>query len=302
MLNSEASETLSAQMLVARRISEEYPKLSSAQRRFADFVMQHPLRCVRMSIQEAVGEAGVSVATANRFATTLGFDGYQSFRNELVLGFEHYFVNARRLERKQVKIDSAYNAMVDMLHGTARHARAVEDAITPETVEAAVAAILGARLIYVAGVDIAGSLGALLTTELIQCGCDARTNMTGGGLVGSLRQLSTLNGRDLLIAIAMPLYFTETVEIARVAHENRIPVLSITDSMASPLAPLSDTVLCLSPPGAKSPPLTAAILAAIQGLAAAVGYRSGKASEVEARFISAAYPWMRPQDGRWPGR
>ncbi len=302
MPNSETSEALSAQMLVAQRISEEYPELSTAQRSFADFVMQYPLRCVRMSIQEAVSEAGVSVATANRFATTLGFDGYQSFRNELVLGFEQYFVNARRLERKQVKIDSAHSAMLDTLHEAARHTRAVEDAITPETVEAAVEIILGARAIYVAGVDIAGALGELLTTELIQCGCDARTNMGGGGLVGSLRQLSTFDERDLLIAIAMPLYFTETVEIARVAHESGIPVLSITDSMASPLAPISDAVLCLSPPGAKNPPLTAAILAAIQGLAAAVGYRSGKASEVEARFISAAYPWMRPQDGRWPGK
>ena len=73
---------------ITERIARGYPELSTAHRKAADFVLAHPFRAATMTIDELAGAVGMSVATANRFARALGFDGYPQFRSELVRAFE----------------------------------------------------------------------------------------------------------------------------------------------------------------------------------------------------------------------
>ena len=85
--------------VVAERIAEIYPSLSDALRAFADFVLNEPMKVAQMSINETVDASGVSVATANRFARKLGFDGYSQFRSELIRGFEPLLAPVERIKR-----------------------------------------------------------------------------------------------------------------------------------------------------------------------------------------------------------
>ncbi|WP_371919166.1 MurR/RpiR family transcriptional regulator, partial [Pseudomonas sp. GW460-R15] len=73
---------------VAQRIAQALPRLTRSHRQVADFVLGHPLQVATLPIDELAAAAGVSVATANRFARALDFDGYAAFRAELVRGFE----------------------------------------------------------------------------------------------------------------------------------------------------------------------------------------------------------------------
>src|SRR5258708_2883955 len=72
---------------IMARIATAYPGLSRAHRKAADFVLKHPFQAATMMIEELARAAGVSVATANRFARALGIDGYPAFRAELVEAF-----------------------------------------------------------------------------------------------------------------------------------------------------------------------------------------------------------------------
>src|ERR1700682_628839 len=80
---SRGGEPLSDKTILART-ADAYPTLSQAHRKAADFVLKHPFQAATMMIEELARAAGVSVATANRFARALGIDGYPAFRAELV--------------------------------------------------------------------------------------------------------------------------------------------------------------------------------------------------------------------------
>jgi len=77
-----------AGMPVLARIAAHAPSLSTALQRTAQAVLAQPFRAATHSIDEFAREAAVSVASANRFARAMGFDGYVQFRSELAKGFE----------------------------------------------------------------------------------------------------------------------------------------------------------------------------------------------------------------------
>ena len=82
---------------VAQRIAQALPRLTRSHRQVADYVLEHPLQVATLPIDELATAAGVSVATANRFARALDFDGYATFRAELVRGFESLVAPVERL-------------------------------------------------------------------------------------------------------------------------------------------------------------------------------------------------------------
>ena len=73
---------------MTQRIGRVLPKLTRSHREMADYVLAHPLQVATLPIDELAAAVGVSVATANRFARALEFEGYPQFRAALVLGFE----------------------------------------------------------------------------------------------------------------------------------------------------------------------------------------------------------------------
>ena len=92
---------------VAQRIAREMPRLTRSHRQVADFVLTRPLQVATLPIDELAEAAGVSVATANRFARALGYEGYANFRAELVRGFEPLIAPVEQL-RGSLEIGRAH--------------------------------------------------------------------------------------------------------------------------------------------------------------------------------------------------
>lgn len=291
-LNDRKIFGLPAETPVARAIAGAYPRMTAAQRRFADLVLAEPLRVARLSIHDVVGAIGVSVATANRFATTLGFDGYPEFRAELIRGFERYFAPVERLKRKRGELASPLEVARASLREDLDNLGRSAAGLTDERVEAAVARIVGARQIYVAGFDLAGHLGGILTIGLTMAGCDARAPANGGGTIGALRVLAEYGPGDLVIAIAFPHYFRETLQLVQFARHQQVPVIAITDSLASPLAAMAEIALFVTAHHDYNPPSSTAIMGVIEALVAAVASVKPEATETGERFAAAAIPWM----------
>ncbi|MFP3700660.1 MurR/RpiR family transcriptional regulator, partial [Burkholderia sp. SIMBA_013] len=57
-----------AALTIADRIARAQPALSRTQHKMAEYVLAHQFRVATMTIDEFATAAGVSVATANRFA------------------------------------------------------------------------------------------------------------------------------------------------------------------------------------------------------------------------------------------
>lgn len=299
---SPARYGLPAQTSVARRIQDAYPSLTTAQRQFADLVRAAPLKVARLSIHEAVAQIGVSVATANRFATALGFAGYAEFKTELIRGFELLFEPYDRFEQGLQEQPGPLGATRNSLARDAEGLHRASAALTAEDLEAAVEMITGAGRIHVAGFDLAAHLGGIFAIDLSMIGCRASVASNGGGSIGAIREIFDFGPGDLVIAIAFPHYYTDTLRIAGYAAEAGIPVLAVTDTMASPLAAIARTSLFVPPAADGELPSSTAILGLLEGLTAAVAKRRPDATETGRRFAEAAYPWMTAGRKSWPHR
>lgn len=290
---------LPAQTSVARRIESALPEMSTAQRQFAELVRSAPLKVARLSIHEAVALSGVSVATANRFATKLGFDGYADFKAELIRSFEELFAPYERFEREISGHDSPEGLLRASLAATKATLDRTAAGLSGAELEKAVAMISGAERIYIAGFDLAACLGGIFAIELSMLGCKARAAADGGGMIGAIREIFDFTERDLVIAIAFKHYYTDTLRVARFAREAGYPVLAITDTAGSPLLPLSDVALFVPPESDGTMPSSAAILGLIEGLKAAVAGQIPEGTETGRRFAEAAYPWMTAGPKGW---
>lgn len=284
--------------VVAERIEAAYPEMSQALQTFADFVLSEPIRIAHMSINETVQATGVSVATANRFARKLGFEGYAQFRGEVIRGFESIFEPVERLRTTLSKGSSVQDAVLASLEEDLRNLSETMQGLDAARIEQAVNMILAARNIFFIAFDAAAALANVMSHRLELAGHYARTIDNGGGMLSASRALSHYDENDLVIAIAFPRYMRETVELATAAHRRSIPVLSITDNQTSPLARLGTLTLYVRARRTYSSTSDTAILAMLEALAAGVAAKTPGAADAAQKFADFAYPWLITPEGR----
>lgn len=278
--------------LVGERIALRYGSLTGALRQFADFVLSEPLRVARMSMQEAVNQVGVSVATANRFSTAIGFAGYAEFRAELIRSFETIFAPVEQLRAKVAEGASPADVVAASLREDMDNLQSTLAALNPASIDRFVDRLIGARNVFILGFENAGHLAGIFAAGLDVIGRPARVVENGAGRMGAARQLFTYGPEDLVVAIAFSLYMRDTIDMARYAHTAKIPIVAITDRLNSPLVQLSETALFVTADHAFNPPSDAAILSLIEALIAGVASRLPDVAENNERFAAFCYPWM----------
>ena len=152
---------------MAQRISRALPSLSRAHQQVAEYVLAHPLQVATMPIDELAVAVGVSLATANRFARALEFEGYAQFRAALVLGFEATLAPVEKLRSKLERPASVADVFDSALTDMTRNLEATRQALDPISCQQAVHAILTAQRIYIIGFGSSSWLGGLLQMVLL---------------------------------------------------------------------------------------------------------------------------------------
>jgi DNA-binding MurR/RpiR family transcriptional regulator len=279
---------------IADRIAALYPQLTGAQRAIADFVVGEPLEVARMSIHAMVRVVGVSVASANRFARALGYAGYAAFRSDLIRGFETVFEPSRRLRVQLEAGSDDHEVFASSLEEDMTNIRRTMQSLDPEKCKGAVDAILSAKRLFILGFDKAAHLGALLASGLSLARDEVYSVSNAEGGFGAARRLFQSGPSDLVIAIAFPNYYRETLELTRFAQSQGVEILAITDRPQSPLAPLAKIVLYCHSERRFGSSSDASALALLEALKAAVMLRSTGAVENAERFAAFAFPWVDP--------
>ena len=277
---------------MAQRIARLLPTLTRAQRRMADYVLAHPLQAATQTIDELATALGVSVATANRFARALEFEGYPQFRAALVLGFESSLALVDKMRQRvgQPVGDAGVFALTLGEIGT--NIERTRQSLDADSCQQAVAAISAAQRIAIAGYGSSGWLAGLLHRAL-EPHCrhvHLLASLEGPGY--GARVLSGLSRADLLIAIGFPRYSADTVFLARRAHEAGIPLLALTDKRSSPLAPLASVTLYAASESTYFANSESSTLALIEALSSAVAHRSRDSVRAASRLAAAAQPWL----------
>jgi DNA-binding MurR/RpiR family transcriptional regulator len=277
---------------ISERIARSLPALTPAHQRMAEYVLANPFRAATMRIDEFAAAVQVSVATANRFARALGFDGYPQFRAELVRGFEATLAPVERLRSELERPSTAAQAFAASLDDAAANLEATRRALDADACERAVSAILAAERVYIAGFGASGYLSGLLQHGL-EMHCRVVTSVAGaGGASHAARQLFKLSPADLVIAIAFPRYVSDTVVLAQRAKARGAQVLALTDGPTSPLAPIADIALYAQAANRLSANSDATVLALIEALCGAVAHRAERPVKAAAEMTEFLLPWL----------
>ncbi|KDB08385.1 transcriptional regulator, RpiR family [Burkholderia sp. lig30] len=283
-----------AEPAIAARIAQAMPSLTPIHRRMGEYVLANPFRAATMRIDELAHAVGASIATANRFAKALGFDGYPAMRAALVRGFEATIAPVERLrsaqeqspgERGGAWIDAVFDQAVANLEGT----RAWLDRAN---VEAVVDAIVAARRVLILGAGSSAFLAGLMEHGLSACHDLVESLALPGGPSHAARRLFTADARDLVVAIAFPRYVEDTIELARRAAARGARVLALTDGPDSPLVPVASLTLYVCAERRFAATSEAAVLVMIEALIDAVALRTRRSAKAAAEMTEFVLPWL----------
>ena len=279
------------------RIGKNYMSLSKAHRKTADYVLSNVFRSATMSIDELANAVGISIATANRFARALGFDGYPQFRAELVSGFEAMLAPIDNLRTEIERPATSIEVIAGSLNEDMTNLDATRRALLPELCNQAVQMILKAERIYIVGYGASAFLGGLMAHGLDPFCKTIQCTVGSGGPSHVARQLFKYTERDLVIGISFPRYADDVITMLRQVREKNVPTLAITDAPSSPLASHADLTLYAQTRRQFSPNSEGAALCLIEALCSAVAHQTKAPVHAASEMTKFVLPWLHQDNG-----
>jgi len=224
-----------------RDLAGELEALTPEMRKAAAYVLENPNDVSVSSIREIADAAKVKPNTFVRLARSVGFDGYeefrQPFREEIRNGGVSFPDRARWLQSlaRGGKLSRLY---ADMAASAIRNIEETFAATSDAAMKAAADAIAAARRTYVLGVGV-NSSNARNFTYLADMAVDTIEAIPRHGSV-AIDDLARAGKDDVLIAITCKPYRTEVVEAVALARQQGVTIVALSDSPASPIIIGSD--------------------------------------------------------------
>ncbi|MEJ1994858.1 MAG: MurR/RpiR family transcriptional regulator [Limibacillus sp.] len=267
---------------VTEALTQVFPDLPPALQAAARFIIDNPREVGLQSMRSLAAKASVHPNAFVRLARLIGFEGYDDLRER----FRDFLVSddlggfgdrARWLQQLAAEGGTAgiLSEMAGAVSDNLERGFVKQD---PKHLEAVCDAILGARLVYIAGVGSAYSLAH----QFWYVARMAFDNMLPVPREGSqpIDDLAHVGAEDLLIALTFQPYRVETMAAVRLAKRRGAKVIGITDSITSPLAREADEVLVCPTSTPQFFQSQAAVTALLETLIAVLVGRAGEAARL----------------------
>jgi len=230
------------------KLKAAYASLGPTERRIADFVFSHPEDVIRFTAQRLAKRVGTSDSTVVRLCQKIGFRGYPelklSLARELSIPQTEVYREIAQTDDTSTLIRKAFRIAIQSLSDTC-------GLLDAACVEGAVRAIRCARRLIICGVGGSGAIAEVAHHRFLRLGvvsicCTDPHTLT---LLGN-----TVSEKDVVVAISHSGVTEDIVDFAGTARQRGAAIICITNQSQSPLAKLSDVVLCTAVPEAPSGP------------------------------------------------
>ena len=221
---------------VLHRLTEEWDALTPEAQKAARYVLENPADVGVSTVREIAEAAKVKPNTFVRMARQVGFEGYEDFRapfrEAIRQGAVSFPDRARWLQdiRKSGDLGGLYG---DMAEAAMRNIEDTFAGIDVVRLKAAAEAIWASRQVFVLGVGVmnanARNFTYLASTGMTDFHAIPRPGST------PVDDLAWADGRDVLIAMTCRPYRAEVVEAVRLARDQGLTVVALSDSPASPI-------------------------------------------------------------------
>ncbi len=270
-----------------KTIDEAMPSLSKGQKMIARYIKEHYDRAAYMTASQLGEAVGVSESTVVRFAIELGFDGYPDLQHTVQETVRMRLTSLQRIEVANHRLGDMH-ILDAVLSSDAEKIKYTQEHIDREAFERAVQALLDARSIYIIGIRSSSPLAEFLNYYLSYMFGDVRLIRTTSGSE-IFEQMLRMDERDVFLAVSFPRYSTRIVNAVEFAVQSGARVISITDSVNSPIAQDAYAVLTARSDMASFIDSLVAPLSIIDALLAAVAQK--KQTELSATLTRLESVW-----------
>ena len=214
---------------LSNRINDAYSKLSKGQKRLATYITDNYDKAVFLTAAKLGEVVGVSESTVVRFATHLGYKGYPEFQSALEELVRNKLNSIQRMEVTYGRkiLETVLKSDADKIHSTL-------EKIDQNAFELAVDTILHAKHIYIIGIRSCAPLASFMAfyftlmfpnVHLIQTSSSSEI----------FEQMVRIGKEDVIIGISFPRYSMRTLKAMEFANNRSAKVITLTDSVHSPM-------------------------------------------------------------------
>ncbi len=229
-------------MISPEALFQEGPTpLTLSQKKVVDYLCTHADEVIFMTAAQVARRLGISDSTVVRLAPVLGFESFREMKNHLRNQLVERLDTVSRIERTIGTITSVEDILSSIMQADLNNVARTAELLPKETFVAVVKVLRDARELHILGLRSAHSLAHFLAISMAFLRHTPHLMVPGTHDLWG--EISLLGPNSVLFAISFPRYTRLTVEAAQAAHEAGATVISLTDSVLSPLAACSDYIL-----------------------------------------------------------
>ena len=218
---------------IVTRMNQNFAQMSKSHKKIASYIMDHYDTAVFMTAATLGKEIGISESTVVRFAAGLGYDGYPKFQKAL-----EEWVKSKWNSLQQMGAKYGNSSQSEILTSVIRaDMEKMEDTIhnlDTAAFETAVSSILEAKHVYVIGLRSCEPLASFLSFYLSMIRGDVMQLKTTS-TTELFEQMIRVSDEDVVIGISFPRYSMRTLKAMEFANDRNAKVITITDSVHSPM-------------------------------------------------------------------
>ena len=215
------------------RINECYGSLSKGQKILATYITDNYDKAVFLTAAKMGQVVGVSESTVVRFATHLGYKGYPEFQKALEEMVRNKLNSIQRMEVTYGRISQSH-ILETVLQSDQEKIKDTLEHIDEHAFELAVDTIIKAKHIYIVGIRSCAPLAAFMAFYF-NLMFENVTLLQTNNSSELFEQMVRISKDDVIIGIRFPRYSMRTLKAMEFANNRNAKVITLTDSVHSPM-------------------------------------------------------------------
>lgn len=218
---------------LSNRINDAYGRLSKGQKLLATYITDNYDKAVFLTAAKLGEVVGVSESTVVRFAMHLGYKGYPEFQSALEELVRNKLNSIQRMEVTYGRISQS-KILESVLKSDADKIQATLEKIDENAFQLAVDTILSAKHIYIIGIRSCAPLAGFLSFYFTLMFDNVHLLQTSSSSE-IFEQMVRIGKEDVIIGISFPRYSMRTLKAMEFANNRSAKVITLTDSVHSPM-------------------------------------------------------------------
>jgi DNA-binding MurR/RpiR family transcriptional regulator len=223
-------------------IAERAAGLPKRLTQIAGYALENPDEIAFGTVSSIAAQADVQPSALVRFSQAMGYQGFSDMQEVFRSRLRDRILNyGERLEQLRAHAEEASKPTLifqGFCEASAKSIAALEEKLDAQVLDRAVEKLAAARTIYIVGLRRSYPIASYMAYAFGKLGVRAILVDAVGGLAAE--QIIHAAADDAVLAISFAPYASETVQLAREAARRQVPVVAVTDSPFSPLAPISE--------------------------------------------------------------